>query len=134
MYEAQRRVYRRRAGLRVAGVRLLPLVPGRRPIGQWRASVELPRNKPHAFASLDLQPSWREYVDLLGYGFAQWDVHAPDLDSLLQGTEGVVCLLSNIMCYCTDEATADLFYDLLTKRARPSSRTNAAPSRHPPEA
>ena len=81
---------------------------------QWRASVQLPRNKPHAFASLDLQPSWREYVDLLGYGFSQWDVHQPDLDSLLKGTEGVVCLLSNIMCYCTDEATADLFYALLT--------------------
>ena len=81
---------------------------------QWRASVQLPRNKPHAFASLDLQPSWREYVDLLGYGFAQWDVHQPDLEALLQGTAGVVCLLSNIMCYCTDEATADLFYALLT--------------------
>ena len=26
----------------------------------------------------------------------------------------MVCLLSNIMCYCTDEATADLFYALLT--------------------
>ena len=75
--------------------------------------MQLPRNKPHAFASLDLQPSWREYVDLLGYGFAQWDVHAPDLDSLLKGTEGVVCLLSNIMCYCTDDATADLFERLL---------------------
>ena len=80
----------------------------------WRASVALPRNKAHAFASLDLQPSWQEYTDLLGYGFAQWDVHKPDLQALLQGEAGVVCMLSNIMCYCSDEATADLFYQLLT--------------------
>ena len=27
------------------------------------------------FASLDLQPSWKLYVDTFGYEFAQWDMH-----------------------------------------------------------
>lgn len=73
-----------------------------------------PPPKKTEFASLDLQPSWVEYVDLLGYEFVQWDVHRPDVRALAGGcAEGVVCLLSNIMCYCTDEETADLFARLL---------------------
>ena len=65
------------------------------------------------FWSLDLQPSWHTYVDLLGYGFHQWDMHRAKLDLIDGGKRGVVCLLSNIMCYCTDDATADLFTKLL---------------------
>ena len=54
-------------------------------------------------------------MSLLGYEFAQWDVHKADVEALAGGhASGVVCLLSNIMCYCTDEATADLFTRLLT--------------------
>ena len=80
----------------------------------WRADITIPAaDKKHEFASLDLQPSWVEYVDMLGYGFEQWDVHTPDLDRLLRGEQDVVILLSNIMCYCSDDATADLFCALL---------------------
>ena len=85
----------------------------------WRfdaAAEDAPPAKNGKYVSLDLQPSWVEYVDLLGYGFHQWDVHDADLSKISGGFDtGVVCMLSNIMCYCTDEATADLFYDLLTK-------------------
>ena len=27
------------------------------------------------YASLDLQPSWKRYVDTFGYEFEQWDMH-----------------------------------------------------------
>ena len=75
-----------------------------------------------SFASFDLQASWQRYVDILGYGFQQWDVHGPEaLQSVLNlvpKDDGarVVCMLSNILCYCSDDQTADLFYDLLTSR------------------
>ena len=35
------------------------------------------------FASLDLQPSWKLYVDTFGYEFAQWDMHKSGEDRLL---------------------------------------------------
>lgn len=70
------------------------------------------------FASFDRQPSWAPYVELLGYDFKQWDVHSPEaLEAILQVEcahhTKVVCLLSNILCYCSDDATADLFARLL---------------------
>ena len=83
----------------------------------WRfdaAAEDAPPAKNGKYVSLDLQPSWVEYVDLLGYGFHQWDVHDADLSKISGGFDtGVVCMLSNIMCYCTDDATADLFERLL---------------------
>jgi len=83
----------------------------------WRldaAAAEDPAPQRDAYASLDLQPSWKAYVDLLGYGFERWDVHRSGAAPVAAGhASGVVCLLSNIMCYCTDDATADLFLTLL---------------------
>jgi hypothetical protein len=35
------------------------------------------------FASLDLQPSWKLYVDTFDYEFAQWDMHKSGEDRLL---------------------------------------------------
>jgi len=65
------------------------------------------------FASFDLQGSWKRYVDILGYDFRQWDVHAADAKEAVLGLGGdVVCMLSNILCYCSDEQTADLFLGL----------------------
>ena len=62
------------------------------------------------FVSLDLQASWDTYVYKLGYEFAQWDVHATDAEAAVLGDSNrVVCMLSNVMCYCTDDETADLF-------------------------
>ena len=83
----------------------------------WRlddaAATDPPRQR-DAYASLDLQPSWKAYVDLLGYGFDKWDVHESGEAPVAAGQKGgVVCMLSNIMCYCTDDATADLFLRLL---------------------
>uniref|UniRef100_A0A7S3NIF2 Uncharacterized protein n=1 Tax=Aureoumbra lagunensis TaxID=44058 RepID=A0A7S3NIF2_9STRA len=70
------------------------------------------------FASLDLQPSWERYLSILGYDFAQFDIHHPDaLDQILNiysDDRPLICFLSNILCYCTDESTADLFQKLLT--------------------
>jgi len=71
--------------------------------------------------SLDLQPSWATYVKSLGaqYDFAQWDVHGSGAAPIL-GERGVdpnvttVCMLSNILCYCSDEQTAELFSGLLS--------------------
>ena len=70
------------------------------------------------FASFDLQPSWVRYTRILGYDFKQWDVHSDDArDAVLNAGQGrIVCILSNILCYCSDEQTADLFLDLLTSR------------------
>lgn len=64
-------------------------------------------------ASLDLQPSWETYVSLLGYEFQHWDVHDSDSAPITGQATRVVCLLSNILCYCTDDATADFFCHLL---------------------
>ena len=64
-------------------------------------------------ASLDLQPSWETYVSLLGYEFQHWDVHGADSAPITGRASRVVCLLSNILCYCTDDATADFFCHLL---------------------
>ncbi|KAH8097158.1 hypothetical protein JL720_37 [Aureococcus anophagefferens] len=107
-------------GLRAAGLRLLrPLLAGRDAAdpAAWRfdaAAEDAPPAKNGKYVSLDLQPSWVEYVDLLGYGFHQWDMHDADLTKISGGFDtGVVCMLSNIMCYCTDDATADLFERLL---------------------
>jgi len=78
-----------------------------------------------ALASFDLQPSWKRYVDVLGYDFARWDVKAPDaarrvLEAYPDGRP-LVLFLSNILCYCTDDHTADLFAHLL----RPGARVRA---------
>jgi len=78
------------------------------------ALAEAPPEQRRAYASLDLQPSWEAYVSLLGYGFHRWDVHRSGAEAVAGGYEdGVVAMLSNIMCYCTDDATADLFLGLL---------------------
>ncbi|KAJ1462801.1 hypothetical protein M885DRAFT_165253 [Pelagophyceae sp. CCMP2097] len=81
----------------------------------WAALAERRPDEAAAdFASLDLQPSWDTYVHSLDYGFTQWDVHADGADSAVVGdSDRVVCMLSNIMCYCTDDQTAELFAKLL---------------------
>uniref|UniRef100_A0A7S4FAZ1 Uncharacterized protein n=1 Tax=Chrysotila carterae TaxID=13221 RepID=A0A7S4FAZ1_CHRCT len=79
--------------------------------------------------SLDLQPSWAPYVHALGedslhnYSFAQWDVHADESAVLATrracGAESIqLCLISNVMVYCSDEATADVLTQLLAGGVR----------------
>ncbi len=53
-------------------------------------------------------------MEELGFDFGEWDVHGGGAEPVLgEGQEPVVCMLSNILCYCTDDATADLFLGLL---------------------
>ena len=92
--------------------------------GAASAAAELP---PLHLVSLDLQPSWAPYVQSLrgrsssaAYSFAQWDVHAAigalaasaRADPACDGLE--LCVISNVMVYCTDEATADVLAALVT--------------------
>lgn len=68
------------------------------------------------FVSLDLQPSWNIYIDVLGidYSFHQFDIHKPNISNIIgSNNKDVICILSNILCYCTDEQTAELFATLL---------------------
>lgn len=52
------------------------------------------------FASLDLQPSWKLYVDTFGYEFAQWDMHKSGEDRLsaLPGPSASSTKLSGLGC------------------------------------
>ena len=78
---------------------------------------------PLRLMSLDLQPSWEPYVAALAgtgrpdvtYGFAQWDIHEGDALSTSGLSAIEVCVVSNVLVYCTDEPTADVFAELLTK-------------------
>eukprot|EP01043_Picozoa_sp_COSAG02_P069283 COSAG02_NODE_11809_length_1650_cov_1.090264_1_plen_110_part_00 len=48
------------------------------------------------FASLDLQPSWKLYVDTFGYEFAQWDIHKSGEDRLVC-TSRTICFVHSAL-------------------------------------
>merc|ERR1712087_257955 len=76
-------------------------------------------------ASLDLQPTWEPYVLELGtnsphrYSFAQWDIHS-GIDPVERSGCGPIhlCIISNVLVYCTDEQTADVLTSLLENGVR----------------
>ena len=79
---------------------------------------------PLELVSLDLQPSWEPYVkalqtprSLASYSFHQWDIKA-EVDAVTaSGLECLdLCIISNVLVYCTDERTADVLSDLLINR------------------
>ena len=79
---------------------------------------------PLELVSLDLQPSWAPYVkalqtprSLASYSFHQWDIKA-EVDAVTaSGLECLdLCIISNVLVYCTDERTADVLSDLLINR------------------
>ena len=78
---------------------------------------------PMELVSLDLQPSWVSYVHALPgaassarYSFAQWDVNG-GRDAVTTAALGSLdlCIISNVLVYCTDEPTADVLAALLTQ-------------------
>ena len=78
---------------------------------------------PHLrLASLDLQPTWEPYVLALPdaksqaeYSFAQWNIKEAVDAVTRSGLPRIdLCLISNVLVYCTDEATADVLTSLLT--------------------
>ena len=77
---------------------------------------------PLRLVSLDLQPSWEPYVLALpsasstaAYSFAQWNIKET-VDAVTRSAcpRLDVCLISNVLVYCTDEPTADVLTALLT--------------------
>ena len=92
---------------------------------QTNSAAPLP---PLHLVSLDLQPTWERYVKVLkgpdsaaSYSFAEWDVHAgvealersAAADAACTGLE--LCVISNVLVYCTDEQTADVLSSLIIK-------------------
>lgn len=72
-------------------------------------------------ASLDLQPTWEPYVLALPahdsraqYSFAQWNVKDDDTIQCSGFPRVDVCIISNLLVYCTDESTADVLTELFT--------------------
>ena len=70
--------------------------------------------------SLDLQPTWRVYAEALGFSFDQWDIFQKDAADAVVGGTGdpavpVVCMISNVLCYCTDQQTADFLASLFDR-------------------
>lgn len=83
------------------------------------ASIKIPQLK---LASLDLQPTWEPYVRGLPgrdskaqYSFAPYNIkegiHAVECSGFPRID---LCLISNLLVYCSDEPTADVLTDLLT--------------------
>jgi hypothetical protein len=71
--------------------------------------------------SLDLQPSWKEYVTSHGYGFRQWDLNdggLVDRCGWATGAKGAApadtfAIISYVLIYCTDDKTARMLRKLL---------------------
>mmetsp|Transcript_3770 Transcript_3770/g.8150 ORF Transcript_3770/g.8150 Transcript_3770/m.8150 type:complete len:460 (-) Transcript_3770:209-1588(-) len=89
------------------------------------AHMEAHTGQRMSLASLDLQPSWEPYVLELGkrsphsYSFAQWDVHSGVGAAQRSGLGSLdLCIISNVLVYCTDEQTADVLTDLLESGVR----------------
>ena len=79
---------------------------------------------PLKLVSLDLQPSWEPYVLALpcdtskaAYSFGQWNIKG-EVDALAASKCASLELgmISNVLVYCTDEATADVLTALLTEQ------------------
>uniref|UniRef100_A0A7S2FQC7 Uncharacterized protein n=1 Tax=Haptolina brevifila TaxID=156173 RepID=A0A7S2FQC7_9EUKA len=77
---------------------------------------------PMELVSLDLQPSWGPYVQALHsargtekYTFHQWNING-GIDALTaSGLPALdLCIISNVLVYCTDQPTADVLHELLT--------------------
>jgi hypothetical protein len=87
--------------------------------------------------SLDLQPSWDPFVRALPepmggesesehamegadttYRFAQWDIKAGVGACEAAGSAIDLCLISNVLVYCTDEPSADVLTSLLQSGVR----------------
>lgn len=74
---------------------------------------------PLHLVSLDLQGSWRPYVEAMGMRFEEWDIKSGGLlnkvaDMNFQGVTYVI--ISYVMIYCTDDRTCDMLADLLKSR------------------
>jgi hypothetical protein len=68
------------------------------------------------FVSLDLQQGWNIYVNELGYIFHQWDILNSNIVNIIgNNNKETICLLPNILSSCSNQQTADLFENLLTK-------------------
>eukprot|EP00908_Phaeocystis_cordata_P023585 Transcript_6046.p1 GENE.Transcript_6046~~Transcript_6046.p1 ORF type:complete len:517 (-),score=162.86 Transcript_6046:113-1663(-) len=89
---------------------------------------------PLELVSLDLQPSWEPYLEVLEqnqgvggeggggrqratYRFGQWNIRSEsaiaDVLACTSGGPPDLCMVSNVLVYCTDEASADVFATLL---------------------
>jgi hypothetical protein len=77
---------------------------------------------PLKLASLDLQPTWEPYVLALPdhnstaqYSFAQWNIK-DSIDAVkCSGFPRIdLCIISNLLVYCSDEQTANVLFDLFT--------------------
>jgi hypothetical protein len=66
--------------------------------------------------SLDLCPSWRGYVEALGFQFVQWDIHDGNLLNVLNMSPGdlTYVIISYVLIYCSDDPTMDMLANLLT--------------------
>jgi len=74
---------------------------------------------PLDFISLDLQPSWEPFVRALGYRFAAYDLHGSTTPTEAAARDRLdICIISNVLNYCTDEASADLLVGLLQNGTR----------------
>ena len=86
-------------------------------------TTDVGRPPPTRLVSLDLQPTWEPYVLALPsarssatYSFAQWNIkEAVDAVTRSSCPRLDVCLISNVLVYCTDEPTAEVLTALLTK-------------------
>lgn len=66
--------------------------------------------------SLDLQPTWRPYVEAMGYAFHTYDLNTNEAPAESCGEEVFdLCIISNVLNYVTNEDAADLFFRLLTE-------------------
>ena len=65
--------------------------------------------------SLDLCPSWRQYVEGLGFTFYHWDIRDGKLLETMQMTPGdlTFVIISYVLIYCSDDATMDMLATLL---------------------
>jgi len=77
------------------------------------------RVAPLDFISVDLQPTWEPFVSALGYRFAQYDLHGERKPTEAAGRERLdICIISNVLNYCTDEDSAELLTNLLRNGTR----------------
>mmetsp|Transcript_25548 Transcript_25548/g.31418 ORF Transcript_25548/g.31418 Transcript_25548/m.31418 type:complete len:565 (-) Transcript_25548:452-2146(-) len=65
--------------------------------------------------SLDLQPSWKQYVELLGFKFIHWNIYDGNLLETLNLEPGQLTyvVISYVLIYCTDDQTMDMLTSLL---------------------
>ena len=78
---------------------------------QFAPGVEL------ELVSLDLCPSWRQYVEGLGFTFYHWDIRDGKLLETMQLVPGdlTYVIISYVLIYCSDDPTMDMLADLVTE-------------------